>query len=588
MLGVFPGKEIAEAVTRHQVAFGNPRGYFVESWVDGKLADTRGTIETSTVPKDAKLTDEAAVPLAVDPKGRSAIMTGPLDPTGMGGVKGKNVVWAYVCGDYNEGSPGNRILVGHTATVVSAVWSKEGSAAVTGDADGRVIIWDAKTMKEASRLELGGRVAALAISDDGARTAAYVLGKQGEVYVWETAKPLLGLKPIHTELSDFAGPQAFASLAFSPDGKRLAGCAIHKKWLTRLGELIGKVRVWELAADPKAQVAPKHSYVKGLAKENSANFVLLNNESLLMPASTEGAVDLLRIADGLTQVRIVLGKFTIGSVKLSSDRKWLAIEQHAPVDESATGTPSRTFDIGIYAAPILFKASIPACSQLLDIASRGRVVAVIRDKQIELWDAATAKKLKAAPFKHTQIDAAAFSPDGQLLAISDRNELVLWRWEEDTHERIDLGRCVGSLAFSPNGKLLAEGPSPGKDIQIRDLESKKVVQTLANDAARAMDIARLAFTQGGRVLVACNDILLDKKIPVPHRIYLWDTADGSRAHQIEVPAGLPKNCEVSANGRHLVVTLEDSDGIKLSGWRLDGREPVKEADGAPPAATRPR
>ncbi len=147
---------------------------------------------------------------------------------------------------------------------------------------------------------------------------------------------------------------------------------------------------------------------------------------------------------------------------------------------------------------------------------------------------------------------------------------------------------MGSLAFSPNGKLLAEGPSPGTEIQIRDLESKKVVQTLANDAGRAMDIARLTFSQGGRVLVACDDIALDKQIPVPHRIYLWDTATGSLARQIEVPAGLPKNCEISPNGRHLVVAIEDSDGIKLSGWRLDGRERVKEADGAPPAATRSR
>ena len=587
-LGVFPDKTIAEDVIRHQIVFGNPRGYFVESWVEGKLADTRGTIETSTAPKNAKPADEAAVPLAVDPQGRSAILTGPLDPTGMGGVKGKNVVWAYVCGDYDEGSPGNRILVGHTATVVAAAWSKEGSAAVTGDADGRVIIWDAKTMKEVRRLELGGRIAALAISDDGTRTAAYSLGKQGEVFVWETATPLEGMKPIHTELSDFAGPHAFASLAFSPDGKRLAGCAIHKKWLDRLGKLVGKVRVWELAADPQAQVAPNHSYVKELPEEHSASFVLLNNESLLTPASKEGAVDLRRVADGLIQARIVLGKFAIGGVKMSSDRKWVAIEQHALGDESATGAPSRSFDIGVYAAPILPKGTIPACSQLLDIGSGGGIVAVVRDSQIELWDAATAKNLKAAPFKHTQIDAAAFSPDGQLLAISDRNELVLWRWEENTHERIELGRCVGSLAFSPDGKLLGEGPSPGENIQIRDLETRKVVQTLTNGAKRSMDIPRLAFAQGGRVLIACDDVLLDKKVPVPHRIYIWDTADGSLAHQLEIPAGLPKNFEVSPNGRHLVAALDDMGGIKLNGWRLDGKETVEEEDGAAPAATRPR
>ena len=157
-IGVFPNKADAK-FPQVQIVFGNARGYFVKSWADGgKPADTISTIETSTIAKGAKPTDVAAVPLAVDPKGRSAIMTGPRDATGqVAGMKGKNVLWAYVCGDYDKGSPGNRVMVGHTATVVSAAWAKEGSTAVTGDADGRVIVWDAKTMKETRRIELGGR-----------------------------------------------------------------------------------------------------------------------------------------------------------------------------------------------------------------------------------------------------------------------------------------------------------------------------------------------------------------------------------------------------------------------------------------------
>jgi WD40 repeat protein len=581
-LGVFPNKNIAADFTQLQIVFGNARGYFVKSWADGKLPDTVSTLETSTVAKDVKPADVAAVPLAVDPKGRSAIMTGPRDAK-----TNKNVLWAYVCGDYSKDSPGNRVMEGHKATVVSAAWSKEGSTAVTGDADGRVIVWDAATMKESRRVELGGRVMAVAISGDGTHTAAHVRGKQGcEVYVWETAKPANAVKPVHTQIGDF-GAEPYASLTFSADGKRLAGCAIDKKWLQQDPKPLhpsGQVHVWELAAEPKAQPAPKHLYTKQFPKGVS-NFVILNNSTFYMLAAKEGAFDFHDIRDGHIQARIGLGKFEIGGMKLSSDRKWLAMEQHAIADK----TPAETFDVGVYFWPPIPKATIPSCSQMLDVASGGKVVAVVREKQIELWDTGTVKKLKAAPFKYKRIDAAQFSPNGKLLAISDKNELVLWRWEEDKHERIDLGRCVGSLTFTPDGKFLAEGPTPGDSIQVRDVETRKLVQTLANGEKRSMSVPRMAYTQGGRVLIACDNITETKETAVPHRINLWDTATGSIAHQIALPAGLPYNIDVTPDGRYLAAMLDAGDvGMKLSVWRLDGEKPVKELGPTPPASVPPR
>jgi len=209
----------------------------------------------------------------------------------------------------------------------------------------------------------------------------------------------------------------------------------------------------------------------------------------------------------------------------------------------------------------------------------------VREKQIELWDVASGKKLKAAPFKCTRIDAAQFSPDGKLLAIADRNDLVLWRWEENTHERIDLGRCVGSLAFTPDGKFLAEGPTPGETIQIRDMETRRVVQTLANGTKRSMNVPRMAYAQGGRVLIACDNIASGKEVAVPHRINLWDTASGSLAHQIALPAGLPSGIDVTPNGRYLAAMLDDGDaGARLSVWRLDGETPVADPGPMAPAA----
>jgi WD40 repeat protein len=276
-------------------------------------------------------------------------------------------------------------------------------------------------------------------------------------------------------------------------------------------------------------------------------------------------------------------------MKLSADRKWLALEQRPTAKNQGAGAPAQTFDVGIFEPIPVHHATIPSCSQLLDVASGGKAVAVVREKKVELWDVATAKVLKSAPFKHTRPGAAAFSPNGKVLALSDQSGLVLWWWEEGTHERIDLGRGVGSLAFSPDGRFLAEGPAPGNSIRIWDLETRKVVRALAGGTGRPMNVPRLVYTQGGRVLIACDNFPSVKGIAVPHRIYLWDTASGSLAHGIALPADSPFGIEVSPNGRYLAALLDDGDsGKKLSVWRLDGQQPVTEEGPQPPAAGRPR
>jgi RNA polymerase sigma factor (sigma-70 family) len=583
-IGVFPDRMIAGSLIQSQIVFGNTRGYFGKSWADGDLAKTMGTIETSTVPNGARPADVAAVPLAVDPKGHCAIMTGPRDPR-----TNRNVLWAYVCGNHDADSPGNRVMVGHTGTVVSAAWARDGNPAVTGDAAGRVIIWDAKTMQESHRVELGGRVLALAITDDGTHTAAYVRGKRGgEIYLWETAKPANAQKPIHTQQADL-GLEPWASLVFSPDGKRLAGCVIDKKWLQQSpkAQLSGKVHVWELGPEPKAQPAPKHQHTRPLPKGGSSSFVIFDNHSLFLPGAEGGSIDCRDLREGHTQFRLVLDKFALGGLKRSSDRKWMAMEQHPVPKNRGVGIPDKTFAVGVYQdlRPI---TTIPSCSQLLDIAAGGKVVAVVRQKKIELWDVPTAKLLKAAPFGPTRIDAASFSPDGKVLALSDHDQLVLWRWQENTHERIGLGRRVGSLTFSPDGQFLAEGPTPGENIQIRNVETRKVVQTLASGAKRTMNVSGMAYTQGGRVLIACDNIPAAKENAVPYRIHLWDTATGSIAHEIALPAGLPSHIDVTPNGRYLAAMIDTGDsGRKLSVWRLDGQKPVPEPGAPLPAAVPP-
>ena len=106
---------------------------------------------------------------------------------------------------------------------------------------------------------------------------------------------------------------------------------------------------------------------------------------------------------------------------------------------------------------------------------------------------------------------------------------------------------------------------------------------------RAMNVPRMAYTQGGRVLIACDNSPAGKGTAVLHRINLWDTASGAIAHQLALPSGLPVSIDVTPNGRYLAALLDDGDsGRKLSVWRLDGEKPVTEAEPSLPAAVRPR
>jgi WD40 repeat protein len=239
-IGVFPDQKVGDErkLLSHKIVFGNPRTYFVKQWI----VPGTGGIELSVVAQDKEPPDANAVPLAVDPRGRSVILTGPPHRD-----TGKNVLWAWVAGDYDEGSPGNRILEGHDAAVVSAAWSADGKTAASGDSEGTVIIWDAQTMKETHRRKLGERVAAVALTPDGKQAAAIAVGNDARYFVWDVAAADADAEPLAVDSYDYDGAVR-ACLAFSSGGKQLVGSAINLAWLLRTGELTGRVHVWERAA----------------------------------------------------------------------------------------------------------------------------------------------------------------------------------------------------------------------------------------------------------------------------------------------------------------------------------------------------
>lgn len=584
-IGVFPDKAVTDEVSFAQIVFGNASGYFVKTWATVRKPEDAGTLSTRTVPPNTNPSDAWAVPLAVDPRGRSAIMTGPIDRTGqVAGRAGANVLWAYVCGDYDDGSPGNRIMKGHDTTVVSAAWSKEGSTALTGDADGRVIEWnptrlteDGKIggMKELRRHQFAGRVAALAVSNNGKRMAAYVLGKQGRVYVWNAGESGARLTQIHTESADLTGGGSFAALAMSADGKRLAACAGNTDWLKEPDELTGKVQLWNFDSSPSQQPAPKLAFTNRHAGGSGTDFTIPNNNVIYSVSKRKGrSINLFDMRDGKILSAMNLGDdVSIRRLSRSPERDWIVIGR------ASMDSDGRQFDAEVRHANMHPpRKTIPDCEELVGLAPGGKELVVVRAGKVELWNTVTGELITQAPFEIQRIDASASAPDGTL-AIADGDTIILWDWRNDKHERIAIEQRTTSLEFSPDGQFLAEGPE-NSNVRLRDLKTRKIVRTFSSD--QPLSVPDLAFTQSGRVLIACDNSGDNVSKP---RIFQWDTADGSLAHQITVP-GLPQAFDISPNELYLVARVTDSEGSKLMGWRLDGGTVERPTGNAPPASGR--
>jgi len=100
------------------------------------------------------------------------------------------------------------------------------------------------------------------------------------------------------------------------------------------------------------------------------------------------------------------------------------------------------------------------------------------------------------------IAAVAFSPDGALLALSD-NGLIRLRDSATRRLRrnLDAGRAVFSLAFAPQGDLLASGEI-SSTVQLWDAHSGERLLTLQMSGGAKDFVWRVAFSPDGRWLAA--------------------------------------------------------------------------------------
>jgi len=153
------------------------------------------------------------------------------------------------------------------------------------------------------------------------------------------------------------------------------------------------------------------------------------------------------------------------------------------------------------------------------VSPDGRVLAVTAGGELQLWtlDALTAtQRLRV---DGDPLMSAAFSPDGQQIALGTPFDLFLWRTSDGSQVQ-KLSSWASQVVFTPNGQLLAAPAAVnGEIVKLWRVADGQVLRTLTPPGGAGKgQIHALAISPDGRILAAGGN---------NQQLRLWRIADGA-------------------------------------------------------------
>ena len=401
----------------------------------------------------------------------------------------------------------------------------------------------------------------VAFSPDG-RTLA-VSNMHNDVELWDTAtysRTAVLSGKVAGYLAEENGLQ-LSGLAFSPDGRILAAASTDHSdvilWDVARRTKLATLFIEESGSDPDPGITSISFSPDGrlLAVGTGRKY---HNEVILWDVASRKIIGRLSgHANGVSSVAFSPDGQTLASGGFDSVILW-NVKRLAKV-----GTLKATFVNGLSFSP------------------DGHVLAVGSEFGLTLWNVADSRLLGSLS-PATGITSVAFSPDGSELVSGGHSgkagfglhgtgaaNVTLW----DVARRRQIFSFAGhsgpvnSVAFSPNGQLIASGADDGNAILWQVAREDRLRSVLpSNTRGSGQAVRGVAFTPDGRILVA--------PAAEPGEVNLWNVSHRTLITTLPISSDELTGIAVSHDGREIAA----STGTEVSLWSLTQRSYISSLD----------